>query len=288
MSSRPRRSSYVPQEIEPKWQKVWVERGVMKASDSSPKPKFYDLVMYPYPSGDLTVGHLRNYVMGDVLARMKRMQGFEVLHPFGWDAFGLPAENAAMKRGGLHPRTWTVENIAKGKRELKMAGILYDWDREVTSSEPDYYRWTQWLFLLMLERGLAYRATAPVNWCPNDRTVLANEEVVQGRCERCGAVVGQRDLTQWFFRITRYAQRLLDDMDQLGGWPEDVLTMQRNWIGRSAGAYVDFPIEGTGQTVRVFTTRPETLYGATFLVVADTELAGRAAVNPVNGQWIPV
>src|SRR5438105_4347874 len=184
MSSRPRRSSYVPQEIEPKWQKIWVERGVMKASDSSPKPKFYDLVMYPYPSGDLTVGHLRNYVMGDVLAGMKRMQGFEVLHPFGWDAFGLPAENAAMKRGNLHPRTWTLENVAKGKRELTMAGILYDWDREVTSCEPDYYRWTQWLFLLMLERGLAYRAMAPVNWCPVDKTVLANEQVINGRCWR--------------------------------------------------------------------------------------------------------
>src|SRR5438445_743662 len=184
MASRPSRSFYIPQEIEPKWQKVWAERGVMKADDGSPKPKFYDLVMYPYPSGGRTVGHLRNYVMGDVLGRMKRMQGFEVLHPFGWDSFGLPAENAAMKRGNLHPRTWTLENIAKGKRELKMAGILYDWDREVTSSEPDYYRWTQWLFLLMLERGLAYRATAPVNWCPVDKTVLANEQVINGRCWR--------------------------------------------------------------------------------------------------------
>src|SRR5207245_2278090 len=185
MASRPRRSAYVPQEIEPRWQQIWAERGVMKASDSSAKPKYYDLVMYPYPSGDLTVGHARNYVMGDVLARMKRMQGFEVLHPFGWDAFGLPAENAAMKRGGgLHPRTWTLQNIAKAKRELKMMGILYDWDREVTSCEPDYYRWTQWLFLLMLERGLAYRAMAPVNWCPVDKTVLANEQVINGGCWR--------------------------------------------------------------------------------------------------------
>ena len=179
-----RHSGYVPQDIEPKWQKVWADRGVMKAADDSPKPKFYDLVMYPYPSGDLTVGHARNYVMGDVLARMKRMQGFEVLHPFGWDAFGLPAENAAMKRGNIHPQTWTLENIAKGKRELQMMGILYDWDREVISCLPDYYRWTQWLFLLFYERGLAYRAMAPVNWCPVDKTVLANEQVINGRCWR--------------------------------------------------------------------------------------------------------
>src|SRR5216683_952657 len=167
-----RRSTYVPQEIEPKWQKIWVERGVMKASDKSPKPKYYDLVMYPYPSGDMTVGHARNYVMGDVLARMKRMQGFEVLHPFGWDAFGLPAENAAMKRN-VHPQAWTLANIENGKRELKMLGILYDWDREVTSRMPDYYRWTQWLFLLFYERGLAYRAMSPVNWCPVDKPLLA-------------------------------------------------------------------------------------------------------------------
>src|SRR5205823_4215655 len=213
--------------------------------DSSPKPKFYDLVMYPYPSGDLTVGHLRNYVMGDVLARMKRMQGFEVLHPFGWDAFGLPAENAAMKRGNLHPRTWTLENIAKGKRELKMAGILYDWDREVTSSEPDYYRWMQWLFLLMLERGLAYRATAPVNWCPVDKTVLANEQVINGRCWRHPDVeVEKRDLEQWFLKITDYADRLLDDLALLDKWPHKVRVMQTNWIGRSMGAEVDFPVDG--------------------------------------------
>ena len=330
MSSRPRRSVYVPQDIEPKWQKVWAERGVMKASDSSPKPKFYDLVMYPYPSGDLTVGHLRNYVMGDVLARMKRMQGFEVLHPFGWDAFGLPAENAAMKRGGVHPRTWTLDNIAKGKSELKMAGILYDWDREVISSEPDYYRWTQWLFLLMQERGLAYRAMAPVNWCPVDKTVLANEQVINGRCWRHPDVeVEKRDLEQWFLKITDYADRLLDDLKLLDRWPQKVRVMQTNWIGRSMGAEVDFPVDGVAdEVIRIYTTRPDTLFGATFMVLApehplvekittdkhrarvreyvekarkETEIerlsterdktgvaTGGFAINPMNGEKIPI
>jgi len=242
----------------------------MKASDSSPKPKYYDLVMYPYPSGDLTVGHARNYVMGDVLARMKRMQGFEVLHPFGWDAFGLPAENAAIRRGGLHPQTWTLENIAKGKRELQMMGILYDWDREVTSSMPDYYKWTQSLFLLMLERGLAYRAMSPVNWCPVDKTVLANEQVINGRCWRHPDVeVEKRDLEQWFLKITDYADRLLDDLALLDKWPNKVRVMQTNWIGRSQGALVDFPIGGVSDgVVTIYTTRPDTLFGATFMVLA--------------------
>jgi leucyl-tRNA synthetase len=265
-----RHSGYVPQDIEPKWQKVWADRAVMKAADDSPKPKFYDLVMYPYPSGDLTVGHARNYVMGDVLARMKRMQGFEVLHPFGWDAFGLPAENAAMKRGGIHPEKWTLDNIAKGKRELQMLGILYDWDREVISCLPDYYKWTEWLFLLFYERGLAYRAMAPVNWCPVDKTVLANEQVINGRCWRHPDVeVEKRDLEQWFFKITDYADRLLDDLELLDKWPNKVRVMQTNWIGRSTGAEVDFPIEGhKGESVRVYTTRPDTLFGATFMVLA--------------------
>jgi len=256
MSRRPRRSAYVPQEIEPKWQRVWAERGIMKADDSSPKPKFYDLVMYPYPSGDLTVGHLRNYVMGDVLARMKRMQGFEVLHPFGWDAFGLPAENAAMKRGNLHPRTWTLENIAKGKRELTMAGILYDWDREVTSCEPDYYRWTQWLFLLMLERGLAYRAMAPVNWCPVDKTVLANEQVINGRCWRHPDVeVEKRDLEQWFLKITDYADRLLDDLALLDKWPKRCASCRPTgsggaWARRSISRSTACPVSRCASTPR--------------------------------------
>src|SRR6202521_6461038 len=270
METRSRRSGYVPQEIEPKWQKVWAERGVMKADDTSSKPKFYDLVMYPYPSGDLTVGHARNYVMGDVLARMKRMQGFEVLHPFGWDAFGLPAENAAQKRGGIHPEKWTLENIAKGTRELKMLGILYDWDREVTVCLPDYYRWNQWLFLLFYERGLAYRAMAPVNWCPVDKTVLANEQVINGRCWRHPDVeVEKRDLEQWFLRITTYADRLLEDLSLLEHWPEKVRVMQANWIGRSEGVEVGFPIDGhPGESMRIYTTRPDTLFGVTFMVLA--------------------
>jgi len=330
METKPRRSTYVPQEIEPKWQKIWVDRGVMKASDKSPKPKYYDLVMYPYPSGDLTVGHARNYVMGDVLARLKRMQGYEVLHPFGWDAFGLPAENAAMKRGGIHPKTWTLENIAKGKRELKMLGILYDWDREVTSCMPDYYRWTEWLFLLFYERGLAYRAMSPVNWCPVDKTVLANEQVINGRCWRHPDVeVEKRDLEQWFLRITDYAERLLNDLEQLDKWPHKVRVMQTNWIGRSEGAEVDFPVAGhEGESIRIYTTRPDTLFGATFMVLApehplvekvtteehrarvreyvararkETEIermsterektgvaTGGFAINPVNGEKIPI
>jgi leucyl-tRNA synthetase len=325
-----RRSAYVPQEIEAKWQKLWAERGVMRALDGSSKPKFYDLVMYPYPSGDLTVGHARNYVMGDVIARMKRMQGFEVLHPFGWDAFGLPAENAAMKRGGIHPETWTLENIAKGARELKMLGILYDWDREVTTCLPDYYRWNQWLFLLFHERGLAYRAMAPVNWCPVDKTVLANEQVINGRCWRHPDVeVEKRDLEQWFFKITDYADRLLDDLVLLDKWPQKVRVMQTNWIGRSQGAEVDFPVVRLdGESVRIYTTRPDTLFGATFMVLApehplvdrittdkqratvreyvakarkasdidrlstDREKSGVAtggfAINPVNGEKIPI
>ena len=325
-----RRSGYVPQEIEPKWQKLWADRGVMKADDASTKPKFYDLVMYPYPSGDLTVGHARNYVMGDVIARMKRMQGFEVLHPFGWDAFGLPAENAAMKRGGIHPETWTLENIAKATRELKMLGILYDWDREVTSCLPDYYKWTEWLFILFYERGLAYRAMAPVNWCPVDKTVLANEQVINGRCWRHPDVeVEKRDLEQWFFKITDFADRLLDDLALLDKWPNKVRVMQTNWIGRSQGAEVDFPVVGLeGEVVRIYTTRPDTLFGATFMVLApehplverittekqraavreyvakarkasdierlstEREKTGVAtggfAINPVNGEKIPI
>ena len=268
MAATPRRG-YVPQEIEPKWQRVWRERRVMRASDASTRPKYYDLVMYPYPSGDLTVGHMRNYVIGDLLARFKRMQGHEVLHPFGWDAFGLPAENAAIKRS-IHPAEWTRNNIETARREIEMVGILYDWDREVTTCEPDYYRWTQWLFLLFMRRGLAYRAKATVNWCPIDQTVLANEQVINGRCWRHADVeVEKRDLEQWFLRITDYADRLLDDLGLLEAWPEKVRVMQANWIGRSRGLEFDFPVEGReGEAVRVYTTRPDTIYGATFLVLA--------------------
>jgi leucyl-tRNA synthetase len=261
----------MPQEIEPKWQKVWAEHGVMKADDSSPKPKFYNLVMFPYPSGPLHMGHMRNYVIGDLLARFKRMQGFEVLNPMGWDAFGLPAENDAIKRGGgMHPEVWTRGNIAIAKRQLGLMGVLYDWDREVTTCDPSYYRWTQDLFLMFLERGLAHRMMSPVNWCPVDKTVLANEQVINGRCWRHPDVeVEKRDLEQWFLRITEYADRLLDDLALLDHWPEKVRTMQANWIGRSYGVEVDFPIDGhPGESMRIYTTRPDTLFGVTFMVLA--------------------
>ena len=262
-----RRRGYVPQEIEPRWQQVWAEHGVMRADQSSGRPKFYNLVMFPYPSGDLHMGHMRNYVIGDLFSRFKRMRGYEVLNPFGWDAFGLPAENAAMK-AGVHPESWTRGNIRRAKEQLAMMGVLYDWSREVTTCDPDYYRWTQWLFLLFHERGLAYRAKAPVNWCPVDQTVLANEQVIAGRCWRCGSEVEKRDLEQWFLRITDYADPLLDDLSLLEHWPEKVRTMQANWIGRSHGVEVDFPVEGLGEALRIFTTRPDTLFGVTFMVLA--------------------
>lgn len=268
--SETRHSSYVPQDIEPKWQKVWAERGVMKADDASSKPKFYNLVMFPYPSGPLHMGHMRNYVIGDLLSRFKRMQGFEVLNPMGWDAYGLPAENDAIKRGGgVHPEDWTRGNIAIAKGQLGIMGVLYDWDREVTTCDPSYYRWTQDLFLLFLERGLAHRMMSPVNWCPNDKTVLANEQVIAGRCWRCDAEVEKRDLEQWFLRITNYADRLLDDLSLLDNWPEKVRVMQANWIGRSKGVEVEFPVDGhPGEVMRIYTTRPDTLFGVTFMVLA--------------------
>jgi leucyl-tRNA synthetase len=241
----------------------------MRASDSSTRPKFYNLVMYPYPSGDLHMGHMRNYVIGDLYSRFQQMRGHEVLNPFGWDAFGLPAENAAIA-SGIHPDAWTRKNIARAKEQLAMMGILYDWSREVTTCDPDYYRWNQWLFLLFYRRGLAYRAMSPVNWCPIDKTVLANEQVVNGRCWRHPDVeVEKRDLEQWFLKITAYADRLLDDLALLDYWPEKVRTMQANWIGRSDGVEVDFPVEGLGgEAMRIFTTRPDTLYGVTFMVLA--------------------
>jgi leucyl-tRNA synthetase len=286
------RSRYVPQEIEPKWQKVWDERGVMTADDAAPKPKFYNLVMFPYPSGPLHMGHMRNYVIGDLLSRFKRMQGFEVLNPMGWDAFGLPAENDAIKRGGgVHPEAWTRGNIAIAKRQLGIMGVLYDWDREVTTCDPAYYRWTQELFLLFHERGLAHRMMSPVNWCPVDQTVLANEQVINGRCWRHPEVeVEKRDLEQWFLRITEYADRLLDDLALLNHWPEKVRVMQANWIGRSHGVEVEFPIDGhRGESMRIYTTRPDTLFGVTFMVLAPehplveklTVKSRRAAVREV-------
>jgi leucyl-tRNA synthetase len=260
---------YDPSEIEPKWQRVWEEEELYRASDDpeDPRPRFYALDMYPYPSGDLHMGHAEAFSGGDVVARFAWMRGNNVLHPIGWDAFGLPAENAAIKRG-VHPKEWTYANIDQQRRSFKRMGMSFDWTRQLNTCDPEYYRWTQWLFLRFFERGLAYRRLAPTNWCPNDQTVLANEQVINGACERCGTAVVRKDLVQWFFKITDYAQRLLDDVDDLVDWPERVITMQRNWIGRSEGAQVDFEIAETGDRVEVFTTRPDTLWGVTFFVFA--------------------
>ncbi|HSP14142.1 MAG TPA: leucine--tRNA ligase [Thermoanaerobaculia bacterium] len=260
-------SQYRPGEIEPKWQKKWAEAKVAEIDVTAPGKKFYMLNMFPYPSGDLHVGHGRNYILGDALYRFFRMQGMAALNPMGWDAFGLPAENAAIKRQ-IHPREWTLGNIANMKKQFMRWGILYDWSKELASCEPEYYRWNQWLFLQLYKRGLAYRGKAPVNWCPTDKTVLANEQVIDGRCDRCNSLVEQRELEQWFLKITEYADRLDDGLDQLPDWPEKVKLMQRNWIGRSVGADVDFMVPSLGKPIRVFTTRPDTIFGATFMVLA--------------------
>jgi leucyl-tRNA synthetase len=259
---------YAPSEIEAKWQRRWAEERVAQVDTAVPGDEFYMLNMYPYPSGSrLHVGHGRNYILGDALYRRERMAGRKALNPMGWDAFGLPAENAAIQ-SGVPPREYTLGNIARMKEQLIALGCLYDWSKELASCDPAYYRWNQWLFLRMWERGLAYRKTAPVNWCPGCRTVLANEQVVDGRCERSGDAVAIRDLTQWFFRVTDYAERLLEGLDRLPHWSERVKTMQRNWIGRSEGAEILFSVEGLAEPVTVFTTRPDTLYGATFLALA--------------------
>ncbi|KUK26186.1 MAG: Leucine--tRNA ligase [Acetothermia bacterium 64_32] len=258
--------SYDPKLIEEKWRDFWRKRGFFKARITDTKRKFYYLNMFPYPSGKLHAGHGRNYILGDAITRFLIMRGYNILNPMGWDAFGLPAENAAIEQG-VHPRDWTWRNIQEFKRQFRAWGVEYDWDREIATCEPEYYRWTQWLFLKLYQRGLAYRAEADVNFCPDCDTVLANEQVVAGRCERCGAPVQRRKLVQWFFRITAYAQRLLDDLEKLTGWPERVRLMQRNWIGRSEGARVTFRAE-QGDPIEVFTTRPDTLWGVTFLVLA--------------------
>jgi leucyl-tRNA synthetase len=262
---------YRPTDIEPKWQQRWAEARVAEidvtALAKERRDKLYMLNMFPYPSGDLHVGHGRNYILGDALYRFFRMRGHAALNPMGWDAFGLPAENAAIKNQ-THPRPWTLANIQRMKKQFARWGILYDWSRELASCEPEYYRWNQWLFLQLYKRGLAYRGTAPVNWCPQDQTVLANEQVVDGRCERCGALVEQRELSQWFLKITEYADRLDAGLDTLEHWPEKVKLMQRNWIGRSLGADVDFQVPLLGHPIRIFTTRPDTIYGATFMVLA--------------------
>jgi leucyl-tRNA synthetase len=314
-------------EIEPKWRRRWAEGGLFECPTDA-ENRFYCLVMYPYPSGDLHVGHGRNYIIGDAVARYRMMRGRSVLTPMGWDAFGLPAENAAIERG-IHPPVWTDQNIAKMKEQFQAWGIGYDWTREFASHEPGFYRWTQWLFLKLYERGLAYRKFAPVNWCPSCSTVLANEQVVAGRCERCDEQVTTRDLEQWFFKITDYADRLLDGLDGLDLWPERVRIMQRNWIGRSEGVEIDFVVAETGEPLPCFTTRVDTIFGVTYMVMAaehprlrdlaagtpqerevldfvdrvraqntfersaaDVEKVGvwtgRHVVNPVNGERVPL
>lgn len=258
---------YLFSEIEPKWQKHWVEHKDYKVETHSSKPKYYALAMFPYPSGNLHMGHVRNYSIVDVIARFKRMQGYNVLHPIGWDAFGLPAENAAIKHQ-TPPADWTWKNIDNMRRQLQEMGISYDWDREMATCHPGYYKWTQWMFLEFYKHGLVYKKKAAVNWCPSCATVLANEQVVDGACERCDTPVTKKDLEQWFFKITDYADTLLQDLDQLTGWPEKVKTMQRNWIGRSEGVEVQFALEERPEKITVYTTRIDTLYGVSYVVLA--------------------
>ena len=318
-------TGYDPHVIEPRWQADWERCRLHQAREDPARPKRYVLGMFPYPSGRLHMGHLRNYTLVDVVARYARMRGYNVLNPMGWDAFGLPAENAAIQHGE-HPARWTYGNIEVMREQLKRLGLSYDWERELATCDPEYYRWNQWLFLLMYRRGLAYRAQARVNWCPSCQTVLANEQVVAGECWRCHSPVEQRELQQWFLRITAYAERLLRDLDRLPGWPERVKVMQRNWIGRSEGAEVRFRVRETGDELTVFTTRPDTLFGVTFMAISprhplalrltdgtpraervrrmaeqmtgrEQELAelekegvptGAHAINPINGEAVPI
>lgn len=274
-------NEYNPHDIEPRWQKVWAEEKLYEVTEDTSKPKRYVLEMFPYPSGDIHMGHVSNYTYGDVVARYWRMRGYEVLHPMGWDAFGLPAENAAIKHHS-HPAKWTYANIDTQMASFKRMGFSFDWNRTVVACDPDYYRWGQWIFLKFWERGLVERRNSPVNWCPDCATVLANEQVIEGRCWRCDSEVEKRDLTQWYYKITDYAQELLDDLDQLEGWPDRVKQQQANWIGRSEGAQVDFALcdlEGnpTEETITVFTTRADTLFGCSFFVLAP-EYAGLEAL----------
>lgn len=319
--------SYNPQKIEKKWQKIWEKTGIFRARDSFKRSKFYCLDMFPYPSGEgLHVGHPRGYIATDIISRFMRFKGFNVLHPMGWDAFGLPAENYAIKTG-IHPEISTKKNIERFKKQIKLIGLSYDWSREINTTDPDYYKWTQWIFLLLYKRGLAYEAVLPINWCPSCKTGLANEEVVNGKCERCGTTVTKKNLRQWVLKITAYAERLLKDLDGLD-WPEKIVMMQKNWIGKSEGADVDFKIDRIDERIRIFTTRPDTLFGATFIVLspehsllerittADKKIevskyqeearkksdlertdltkektgvfTGSYAVNPVNNEKIPI
>lgn len=319
---------YNPAELEPKWQEFWAEKRFYENKRDDSKEKYYVLEMFPYPSGKLHMGHMRVYSIGDVLARFFRMRGYNILHPMGWDAFGLPAENAAIEHG-VSPVQWTDSNIAAMKKQQDSLGLSYDWEREVATCDPDYYRWNQWLFLLFYKKGLAYKSKAPVNWCSSCKTVLANEQVVDGECWRCGDVVSFKELEQWFFRITSYADRLLEDLKLLEGWPQRVKIMQENWIGRSEGTDIVFTVKETADELKVFTTRPDTLFGVTYMVLApehplvetliagspqegeiqefvtkmrhESEIArtsaetekvglftGAHAVNPVNGEEVPI
>lgn len=322
-------SVYNFKEIENKWKKIWEETGQYKVDTrETGKPNYYTLEMFPYPSGQIHMGHVRNYSIGDVVARFKKMEGYNVLHPMGWDSFGLPAENAAIKNG-IHPHIWTMKNIEEMKDKLNLLGGSYDWDKEIATSTPEYYKFTQEIFLKFLENGLAYKKKSFVNWCTSCETVLANEQVVQGGCERCGSSVIKKDLNQWYFKITEFAEELLEDLDTLDGWPEKVKLMQKNWIGKSEGADIDFKIADTDKTMTVFTTRPDTIYGVTCMVlapeldlvkelVAGTEyeknvenfvtemykfseiertaadaekqgmFIGKYAVNPINGKEVPI
>ena len=261
------KEKYNPHEIESKWQQTWVETKAFTTEINRQRPEYYVLEMFPYPSGNLHMGHVRNYSIGDVVARFKSMQGFNVLHPMGWDAFGMPAENAAIKNG-IHPATWTWENIANMRRQQQELGLSYDWAREVATCHPNYYKWTQWLFQLFYKRGLAYKKKAAVNWCHDCNTVLANEQVVDGQCWRCDTVVVKKELEQWFFKITDYADRLLADLKELKGWPDRVKTMQENWIGRSEGAEFSFAVPALNERISVYTTRHDTVFGVTYIVLA--------------------
>ncbi|HEB81639.1 MAG TPA: leucine--tRNA ligase, partial [Gammaproteobacteria bacterium] len=268
---------YQAQQIEENIQQIWDEKSTFRVLEDADREKFYCLAMFPYPSGRLHMGHVRNYSIGDVIARYQRMQGKNVLQPMGWDAFGLPAENAAMKNK-VAPAKWTYENIDYMREQLKRLGFAYDWDREIATCKPDYYRWEQWLFTRLFKKGLAYKKTAGVNWCPHDQTVLANEQVIEGRCWRCDTLVERREISQWFMKITDYAEQLLNDIDQLEGWPEQVRTMQRNWIGRSEGVELQFAIDDSDETLTVYTTRADTLMGVTYVAVAaEHPLAKQAA-----------
>src|SRR6185503_4266621 len=268
---------YRPSELERQAQLEWEEAQAARATENPARRKYYCLSMFPYPSGKLHMGHVRNYTIGDVLSRYHRMQGYEVLQPMGWDAFGLPAENAAMANS-VPPAKWTYDNIAYMKKQLKSLGFSIDWDRELATCKPEYYRWNQWLFLRMLEKGLVYKPTGLVNWDPIDRTVLANEQVIDGRGWRTGALVEKREIPQWFLKITAYADELLDNLDRMPGWPDAVKIMQRNWIGRSEGLEIQFAVEGEREPLTVFTTRPDTLMGATYLAIAaEHPLAMKAA-----------